>query len=525
MEFIVPGSEAELKRFEELQLKLPDLYRRVAEDKRTPHTVVVIPSLSLDPEELAKVKGAHHYEERLLYNLMLLRRPATKLVFVSSQPIAPAIVDYYLHLLTGVPGDHARRRLTLLSAYDAAPDKSLSQKILDRPRLQKRIIDAIGDRSRAHMVCFNSTAAERSVAVRLGIPLYANDPALDDLGTKSGCREVFRDAGILFPDGFERLREEHEVVEALRTLKERDPNLRRAVVKLNEGFSGEGNALFYFDGSPEGGSKEEMASWIQERLPQLRFTAKTENWDSFRRKFKANGGVVECFVEGDNKESPSAQCRVNAIGTPMSISTHDQVLGGPGGQVFLGCTFPAKEEYRSEIEEAGLKVAKVLASKGVMGRFATDFVSVRQDDGWDHYAIEVNVRKGGTTHPFLTLKFLTDGTYDATSGTFYTPAGIPKYYFASDTLQSEAYKGLTPHDLIDIAVYHGLHFHAAAERGVVFHLMGALSEFGKLGVVCIGDNLQQAQFLYRKTVSVLNQETSKDPDDWHMGRPTNEPLP
>ena len=275
MEFIVPGSEAELKRFEELQLKLPDLYRRVAEDKRTPHTVVVIPSLSLDPEELAKVKGAHHYEECLLYNLMLLRRPATKLVFVSSQPIAPAIVDYYLHLLTGVPGDHARRRLTLLSAYDAAPDKSLSQKILDRPRLQKRIIDAIGDRSRAHMVCFNSTAAERSVAVRLGIPLYANDPALDDLGTKSGCREVFRDAGILFPDGFERLREEHEVVEALRTLKERDPNLRRAVVKLNEGFSGEGNALFYFDGSPEGGSKEEMASWIQERLPQLRFTAKT----------------------------------------------------------------------------------------------------------------------------------------------------------------------------------------------------------------------------------------------------------
>jgi hypothetical protein len=39
--------------------------------------------------------------------------------------------------------------------------------------------------------------------------------------------------------------------------------------------------------------------------------------------------------------------------------------------------------------------------------------------------------------------------------------------------------------------------------------MGALSEFGKLGVVSIGDNLQQAQFLYRKTVSVLDQEAAR----------------
>jgi hypothetical protein len=28
----------------------------------------------------------------------------------------------------------------------------------------------------------------------------------------------------------------------------------------------------------------------------------------------------------------------------------------------------------------------------------------------------------------------------------------PRYYFASDNLQSEHYTGLTPHDLIDIAM-------------------------------------------------------------------------
>jgi len=512
----IPGSPEELAQFAQTQKRLPDLYHRVTEDKRRPHCVVVVPSLSLDPQELAKVSGAHHYEERLLYNLMLLRRPATRLVFVTSQPISPSIIDYYLHLLSGVPSAHARRRLTLLSAYDADPLKPLSQKLLERPRLLERIRGAMGKAEEAHMVCFNSTTLERSVAVQLGIPLYANDPALSDLGTKSGCREVFREAGVEMPDGFERLSEESDIVEALVELKRRYSDMRRAVVKLNEGFSGEGNALFYFDGCPE---KEGLSSWIREQLPQLQFTAASETWESFKEKYQTMGGVVECFVEGEIKQSPSAQCRVNALGEPMSISTHDQVLGGPGGQVFEGCTFPAEDDYRMEVQDAGLRVARVLARRGVMGRFATDFVSVKNGTGWKHYAIEVNVRKGGTTHPFLTLKFLTDGTYDTHTGLFHTPAGIPKYYFASDTLQSDAYRGLTPDDLIDISVYHGLHFHAAAERGVVFHLMGALSEFGKLGVVCIGDNPQQATFLYRKTVGVLDQETSEDTANWHCGRP------
>ena len=37
------------------------------------------------------------------------------------------------------------------------------------------------------------------------------------------------------------------------------------------------------------------------------------------------------------------------------------------------------------------------------------------------YAIELNLRKGGTTHPYLTLQFLTDGVYDAQRALFLTP--------------------------------------------------------------------------------------------------------
>src|ERR687895_2733367 len=123
-----PGSAEELRRFAQIQERLEPLAGRLVSDPGAPQTVVVVPSLSLDAEELAKISGVHHYEERLLCMLMLLRMPRTRLVFVTSQPIATPIVDYYLHLLPGVPYRHARRRLTLLSRYDGSK-LPLTQKI------------------------------------------------------------------------------------------------------------------------------------------------------------------------------------------------------------------------------------------------------------------------------------------------------------------------------------------------------------------------------------------------------------
>ncbi len=510
MSLPAPGSAEELEAFERLKQALPKLYNEVTSDGRHPNTAVVVPSLSMHPSELKKITGVHHYEERLLFLLMLLRRPRTRLIYITSQPIHPAIVDYYLHLLSGVPSSHARRRLTLIACHDASATP-LTEKILARPRLRQTVLEAIPDRERAHLVCFNASELERTLAVALDLPLYATDPALLDLGTKSGCRESFREAGVALADGFERLRDLDDVIGSLTSLKLRNPGLRRAVVKLNDGFSGEGNALFYMDRAPTG-DEAALREWVTRELPaSIKFEAKTETFDSFFGKWPDMQGIVECFIEkGEDgiKESPSAQCRVNPLGEAQIISTHDQVLGGPSGQVFLGCTFPAYDTYRTEVQEEGMKVARVLAAKGVVGRFGVDFISVKERGAWVHYAIEVNLRKGGTTHPFLTLKFLTDGHYDQETGLFRAPNGDPKYYYASDTLQKDQYKGLTPDDLIDIAVYHGLHFHGAPQRGVVFHLIGALSEFGKLGVVCIGDNPQQAKFLYKKTVEILDRETA-----------------
>jgi hypothetical protein len=506
-----PDSPEEHARWAALQANIQELYRTLASDPRLPQTVVIVPSLSFDFRELQKISGVHHYEERMLVNLMLLRQPRTKLVYVTSQMIDPMIVDYYLHMLPGVPYAHARSRLVLLHCNDASAIP-LSAKIIARPRLIQRIKEEVGA-YRAHIVCFNSTHWERTLAVRLGLPLHSSDPALNHLGTKSGCREVFRAAGVELPDGFENLRTPEDIAHSLATLYRRHDGILRAVVKLNEGFSGEGNAIFKYKELGDVPRDADLEKRILDALPNaLRYEAPNENWPSFSQKYGEMGGVVEMFVEGDKKVSPSVQCRVNAVAEPQVISTHDQVLGGPSGQVFLGCTFPADDAYRLEIQASGEKIAAELAKRGVIGRFGIDYVSVWNGSRWVHSAIEVNLRKGGTTHPFLTLKFLTAGTYDQSDGLFYAPSGKPKYYFATDTIHAERYKGLLPEDLVDIAVFHGLHFHGPTERGVVFHLIGALSEFGKLGLVAIGDNLQQARFLYKQTLQVLDAETGHSGD-------------
>jgi hypothetical protein len=104
------------------------------------------------------------------------------------------------------------------------------------------------------------------------------------------------------------------------------------------------------------------------------------------------------------------------------------------------------------------------------------------------------------------LQFLTAGRYEPATGAFFTPSGRPCFYYASDNLHAAHYKGITPSDLIDIAAVNGLHFNAATQEGVVFHLIGALSEFGKLGLLAIGNTEEKAYASYRRSVEILDRE-------------------
>ncbi len=502
--FPLPGSLNELEAFAEIQSHFGKQFEHYFPDKLAEKTVVILPSLTLDQEILYKIRGHVFYEERLLCLLMLLRMPRTKVVYVTSVPIDATVVDYYLHLLQGITGNHARSRLVMLSCYDASA-KSLTEKVLERPRLIRKIKDQITNKDMAHLACFNVTPYERTLAVQLGIPIFGTDPELLSLGSKSNSRKLFKQCGLPVPDGYENLKTRDEVIDALVQLKKRNPLLHKAVIKLNDGFSGEGNAVYDFGAIEDDPFVHQQ---IKASLShQLRFVASDMTEALFFEKFADMGGVVEAFIEGAEKASPSVQYRITPIDIEV-VSTHDQLLGGTEGQIFLGAYFPASNEYNTSIAKATRPVAEALAEKGVIGRFSIDFISVKEAGTWKHYGIEINLRKGGTTHPLLMLQYLTDGEYNADTGAYLTATGNQRFYFSSDNLSSEKYKGLTPPDLIDIAMFHSLMYDGTSQEGVIFHLMGALSQYGKLGVLCIGSTPERAWEYYQKVISVLDIECS-----------------
>jgi hypothetical protein len=500
-----PGlsDEAAIARFDALQRKLVPLWHSIQAFNQDPQTIVVVPSLGT-------TKGVKQdaYEERFLFLLLLLRQPNARVIYATSQAVPPGIIDYYLGLLPGVIGSHARRRLFLVSPLDGSA-KPLTQKLLDRPRLLRHIRSLILDPDRAHLVPYSTTTAERDLAVALGIPMYGADPRHFHLGTKSGGRQIFAEEHVSHPIGVENLTTEAEVVEAILTLRARKPAIPQVVVKLNEGVSGGGNATVDLTGAPAPGSPTERA-FVVERVRAMQFELATLSYETYLTRLGRGAGIVEERIVGTDFRSPSAQLRVTPLGQVEALSTHDQLLGGPSGQMYLGCTFPADPAYAPVIMREALKVGHRLAREGVIGRFALDFVTVRNAAGaWEAYAIEINLRKGGTTHPFLTLQFLTDGRYDAEQGVFTTPRGETKHFVASDHLHSPAYKALTHDDLFDLAARQGVHFDQTHQTGVVFHMMNAIGEEGLLGLTAVANTAAEAQALYERTVQAIDLEAAR----------------
>jgi hypothetical protein len=487
--------------FDRLQKKLVPLWKSIERFNQDPQTIVVVPSMSIEAIDSGAVMQA--YEERFLFLLLLLRQPRARLIYVTSQTILPSIIDYYLDLLPGVIPSHARQRLFLPSPMDGSV-RPLSEKLLDRPRLIERIRSLIMDPDRAHLVPFNTTNREKELALRLGIPMYGADPKFFPLGTKSGCRRIFSEENVPHPLGRENIGSKEDLINAIVDMRVAKPGIEQVMVKLDEGVSGEGNAVIDLRGLPSLFVK----SMLEECLRAMKFESQEVTYESYMKKLQERKGVVEERIMGEEFRSPSVQLRVTPLGKVELLSTHDQLLGGPTGQSYLGCVFPADTAYASLITHEAAKVGRRLAKEGVIGRFALDFVMVRAKNGtWEPYAIEINLRKGGTTHPFLTLQFLTDGTYDTETGIFTAPNGQQKFFIASDHVESPRYRTLTPDDLFDIVVRHNLHFDQTRQTGVVFHMMSALGELGRTGLTAVGNSHQDAKATYERALAVLDEET------------------
>src|SRR5262249_44938983 len=148
---------------------------------------------------------------------------------------------------------------------------------------------------------------------------------------------IFAEEGVRHPIGIEDVSSERDVVAAVEEIRRQRPRCRQVMVKVNDGVSGLGNGLITI-----GADDDVRARAIPLEDPDL-------SAEQFYRALSERGGIVEERISGEGFCSPSAQLRVMPNGTVEVLSTHDQILGGPHGQTYMGCRLPASPAYATAI--------------------------------------------------------------------------------------------------------------------------------------------------------------------------------
>lgn len=476
-------------RFPDLQRRLGDVLALHRSGSSTPHVRIELPSYSMAPSILA------HYAPRLaalehrylLSQLALPRVPGCQVVFVTCAAPGRDVLDYYFSLLPPEQRADVARRLEVLVVPDASP-RPISAKLLDRPDLVEELRRWVGGRP-AFIEPWNVSPLEVAVAERLDVPVNGTDPTLWPLAFKSAGRRLFAEAGVPTPVGVEDVHSVDDVLDAVAEIRARSGSARAVVVKTDDSGAGDGNRVIHLGPDTDAGEVRRQV----ERFPDWYLAD------------LALGAVVEELVCGTRLSSPSVQIEIPAGSGPVVCTTHEQVLGGPSGQVYHGCRFPANRAYAARIAGYGQAVGEVLAARGAVGRLSVDFVATRSGPGReDVYALEVNLRKGGTTHPFAALQGLTSGRYDLRAGAWVCEDGSRRVYEATDNLVDPQWFGRSPGEVIRTVAAAGLEFDRRTGTGVVLHMLSGLAVDGRLGLTAIGRTRSQASGLYTATVAALS---------------------
>jgi hypothetical protein len=278
-------------------------------------------------------------------------------------------------------------------------------------------------------------------------------------GGKSGGRTAFRGCGVAMPRGeVDVLKSTDDVLRAATALARLDPPPERVVVKLDSPSWGDGigNAVL--------GCRTLLETGDLGRSVEVLL----QSWQDFVEEIPREGAIVEEFL-GDVVCSPSGQGVIGDDGRARVTSTHEQIV--TSGQ-YLGCRFPARDEFRGRINDAVLKVGDFLGSTGMRGCFGVDFVGL--GDG-RLLAVEVNARKVATNHVVSHVESAT-GARVGPDGTL-TAAG-ERLCYAHRRLIGPELRRLSPAEVITALRDHGLLYDRTTRRGVLLHILGALRPCG-----------------------------------------------
>ena len=482
------ASSAEFLALQEL---LPAAQAANRTGSTAPHVSVIVPSFNINDTALAHYAPLlgpleHRY---LLPAVMLGRIPGCEYVLITSSDPGDEVIDYYARLADPDHPGEVQRRIHIAAVPDDSP-RGVAEKLLDRPDLVAALKDHIGGRS-AILEPWNVSETEVRLALELGIPLNGTSPELWPLGFKSAGRRLFRDAGVPVPEGVEGVHDSREVATGVGAIRSSRPAVDKVVVKQDDSVAGDGNFIVVTRRDGHDVPVDELAVHCLDGAP-----------DWFADDL-LGGGVVEEMVIGSSVTSPSCQIDIAPDGSVTVLSTHEQELGGDNGQVYVGCSFPALPAYTGVLAEHALAVGEQLAAAGALGRAGIDFIAVKRGE-WRVYALEINLRRGGTTHPLAVLRHLVGGGYDAAAGVWRAESGGVRCYRSSDGLKHPSWTGMKPADAIAAVETVGIGFDRTTGTGVVLHMLAGLMVDGRLGVTAIAEDPAEAQRLYDATAAALH---------------------
>ena len=458
------------------------------------HVVVVLPSHTMPPRLLShnasQLPALEH--RALVDSLQVAHSPGVEVIVVTSAAPPEAVLTYYARLACPNSPEQARRRISCMVVPDDGA-RGISAKLLDRPDLLTVLRERIAGRP-AVIEPWNVTTDEVAVALALDTPINGGPSELWPLGFKSASRRLFRQAEVPVPVGVEEVHDSAEVAAAITAMRHDRPLLDRVVVKLDNSGAGEGNwTTTTRDEHGRELTTVELNAHIQAHAPAWFLTD------------LAAGGVVEELVTGPDLASPSGQAEIRPGRQVVVLATHEQVLGGASGQVFTGSRFPADSAYAAALAEHTAAVARRLADRGALGWVTVDFVAHRDTRGWNLVAVDLNLRKGGTTHSYAALRHLVPGSYDATRQRWVADSdGGPRYYRSSDAAGGPAWIGMDPADAVRAVTSSGLSFEGARGSGVVLHMFPALRGNGTIGVTAIGRSASEADELFDAVHAALD---------------------
>ncbi|MBK6848099.1 MAG: hypothetical protein IPG96_11390 [Proteobacteria bacterium] len=402
----------------------------------------------------------------------------------------------------------ARGRFMARYVGDHEPTRWLPEKILADGSLLSWLqheVRSSGLLPQLHV--YRMTEAEAELAVALGAPAVALAPELQNLGTKSGSRDLARLAiqgderygGHLLP-GREHLRSRAKVADAIFALY-RDHGVRAAMIKANEGSSGEGQVgaalspalLDALSRLSERDGRALVRRWVRKGLvgTTLNFRHPSMSWPKLMAMIESMGGVVEAFIpevleaqaQGQVVPQASVQFLADGLGPPRIIGSADVIEHGDL-ELLAGPSAHAALDGLHDFAEGLLRAA----GPKLLGPGSFDFTGSARP-----VFTEVNTRQTAVTAPAMGVATpLAQAQYDRATGRLLDPTGRSWHWVAAGSVPLPKGGGGRPSD----RAWHDPWWRPAFDTGRfedgAFVLPTRMDQPGRVGLVAVAPETRAA---------------------------------